>query len=467
MPVNQFENYPLSWQPDKSRIANPIYKSLLQQLEEDIVSGKLQRGSRLPSQRELADYLDINFTTVGQAYRDGISQGFLYTIIGSGTFVSQNAFLPIAISTDNVNEAIIDLGFVSSFDECNHLVVPYIATINQGPFLAERLNYRNPLGTPQELATANQWLSLIGVHAEDEMIATVSGIQNGLTIILMSAFQPGNRIAVDRYTYSNFIELATLLNLEIVPIDSDGLGMNPEMLAMECKKKQIHGIFVMPACNNPLGFQLTLPRRKELVEVIAREKLWVIEDATHSTLTAYFQTTPLPTFQALLPEQTFYLAGMTKFLCSGLHVAYLVFPKQTSTAIKQTIFTVNIKTSGLEAAVVNQLLTSNTAQNIVKEKFLLTKKVNKLFDEIFDLPRPSNPYPYYRTIPIDNQVSQQKVEQELLNRGVRVYHSNRFTPQPDKHAFIRVSLASNSLDKLTTGLKIVKSHLINNNYFKK
>ena len=45
----------ISWAPDRSRLTHPLYLSLAQQLESDIVSGRLSAGPRLPPQRELAD----------------------------------------------------------------------------------------------------------------------------------------------------------------------------------------------------------------------------------------------------------------------------------------------------------------------------------------------------------------------------------------------------------------------------
>ena len=69
MPFNSFLNYPMSWKPDRSRLTRPIYRSLAEQMEKDIAAGFLPPGTRLPPQRELADFLDINFTTVTRAYR--------------------------------------------------------------------------------------------------------------------------------------------------------------------------------------------------------------------------------------------------------------------------------------------------------------------------------------------------------------------------------------------------------------
>ena len=70
--------------------------------------------------------------------------------------------------------------------------------------------------------------------------------------------------------------------------------------------------------------------------------LWVIEDDIHSFLTTYYQHTIIPPFQKLLPNQTIYLAGMTKFICSGLRVAYLVAPVHVQSKIEQAIFNINM-----------------------------------------------------------------------------------------------------------------------------
>ena len=60
MPTNSFENFHLSWTPDKSKVKRPFYLTLANALEADIISGKLASGTKLPPQRELADYLEVD-----------------------------------------------------------------------------------------------------------------------------------------------------------------------------------------------------------------------------------------------------------------------------------------------------------------------------------------------------------------------------------------------------------------------
>ena len=59
MPVNSFENYPMSWKPILQRNKKALYLALAEELENDIHAGRLRPGTKLPPQRELADFLDI------------------------------------------------------------------------------------------------------------------------------------------------------------------------------------------------------------------------------------------------------------------------------------------------------------------------------------------------------------------------------------------------------------------------
>ncbi|EGO8777709.1 GntR family transcriptional regulator [Enterococcus faecalis] len=58
MSVNSFDDYSMSWRPKLKRNEAPLYINLANQLERDIASGDLRPGTKLPPQRELADFLD-------------------------------------------------------------------------------------------------------------------------------------------------------------------------------------------------------------------------------------------------------------------------------------------------------------------------------------------------------------------------------------------------------------------------
>jgi hypothetical protein len=51
MPVNSFDDYPLTWKPERTLLKSPIYLSLAALLERDIISGRLAPNTKLPNSR--------------------------------------------------------------------------------------------------------------------------------------------------------------------------------------------------------------------------------------------------------------------------------------------------------------------------------------------------------------------------------------------------------------------------------
>ena len=89
MPINSFADYPLSWRPAREALKpGPVYLALAAALADDIAGGALPPGTKLPPQRELADYLDLDFTTVTRAYGVCRERGLVYGVTGRGTFVA-------------------------------------------------------------------------------------------------------------------------------------------------------------------------------------------------------------------------------------------------------------------------------------------------------------------------------------------------------------------------------------------
>ena len=71
------------------RDARPIYVQILDGIREQIVTGVLQAGDKLPSVRELAGVLAINPNTIQRSYRQLEADGWIATVPGKGCFVCQ------------------------------------------------------------------------------------------------------------------------------------------------------------------------------------------------------------------------------------------------------------------------------------------------------------------------------------------------------------------------------------------
>jgi DNA-binding transcriptional MocR family regulator len=452
----------MSWKPDRDALKRPLYLTLALLLEHDITNGYLAPGTKLPPQRELADFLDVNFTTITRAYKLCELKGFIYAVIGSGTFVSPNAARSITISKDQISNECIDLGFVASFEQTNTTVAEAAMRVTEKSYLEQLFNYNDPTGIPHQKSAALNWMKAYGIHADAENMAIVSGGMNALAITLFALFEPGNRIAVDMYTYANFIEISKLYRIKLVPIPGDEHGMLPDELETQCLQWDVHGVFLMPSCCNPTTVMIPENRKKELAAIIRKHHLILIEDDIHAFLSAgIIDDYGQPMFQ-LLPEQTVYICSTSKSICSGLRVAYMVFCDAFKEKMLKAIFNINVKTSSLDAEIITELILSGKANAIVAEKNQLAESANRLFTEFFPQPlHTGHPLSFYRWLPLSDNVHGARMESTFLSKGIRVYHSDRFlsgVSTPDN--YLRIALSStNSLEELKRGLEILKENL--------
>lgn len=68
---------------------SPIYEQIVHQVKSLILSGELQEGETIPSMRKLAKDLQISVITTKRAYEELEKSGFIYSIVGKGSFVAE------------------------------------------------------------------------------------------------------------------------------------------------------------------------------------------------------------------------------------------------------------------------------------------------------------------------------------------------------------------------------------------
>ena len=161
MPINSFDHYPLSWKPDLSRLSRPYYLSLARDLEEKILTGELPEGTRLPPQRELADYLDLNYSTITRVYNACRRKGLVYGVTGRGTFVAPHPGASIAIEQPFERKDIIEMGFISGFPELASPVEEAMEKVLRRSYVRNLLSYDHPFGFPHQRLLAAEWLTML------------------------------------------------------------------------------------------------------------------------------------------------------------------------------------------------------------------------------------------------------------------------------------------------------------------
>lgn len=69
----------------------PIYIQVMVKIKQDIVTKKLELGDKMPSSRDYANELGINFNTVARVYKELEMEELLFTKRGLGTFITEDS----------------------------------------------------------------------------------------------------------------------------------------------------------------------------------------------------------------------------------------------------------------------------------------------------------------------------------------------------------------------------------------
>jgi GntR family transcriptional regulator, transcriptional repressor for pyruvate dehydrogenase complex len=79
-----------------------LYEQIVQQIEESILNGELQPGSKLPAERELAQQFGVSRTAVREAIKALQEKGLVDAFPGRGTFVTDGTSNPMRRSLDRI-----------------------------------------------------------------------------------------------------------------------------------------------------------------------------------------------------------------------------------------------------------------------------------------------------------------------------------------------------------------------------
>lgn len=460
MPTNSFDHFFLSWVPVREQLTRPYYLSIANQLENDILSGRLASGTKLPPQRELADYLDLNFTTVTQAYNLCRERNLIYGVVGKGTFVSPLPGTEYPCSFLE-KKTLIDMGQVTGFDSFRSPVIEATKNVLQKSYLDQLFNCSEPAGHLHQRTAGVQWMKLMDVHTDSNHTAVFPGAQNIICTTLLALFHTGDKLLTDEYTYFNLIGAAKLSRIQLVPVKGDRYGMIPEEMARICRNNRIRGIFLMPNCANPTTITMSESRKDKIADLIAKYKLILLEDDNTGIL-PLMAAGQYHSMFSRLPEQTIHISNSTMAVCGGLRVSFAAFPERFRTKMLNTLYHLNLKVSALDAEIVTELILSGKAVKLQGQRNSFAQKRNQIFDEIFPGEKaPGSPGTFFRFLPIgDLGLNGVEIEQDLFRQNVRVFHAYRFTVSAKAGNFLRIAVtAPDSDDDLRKGLKIIRNYI--------
>lgn len=458
MPVNSFDNYPMSWKPIIDKNAKPLYLTLAIQLEKAILDGTLVPGTKLPPQRELADFLDINLSTISKAFKVCELKGLLSATIGRGTFVSFSALSNPYLLTEQKQKNIIEMGATfPNFNSYEPLKSQLVAIANESTY-TKLFGYSRLNDMVWQKDAAVKLIQKCGYQTSINHILFSNGGQNAITSILLGLCQHGDKIGTDPHTYPGIKTAASMLGIQLIPIHQKDNEMDAEALIDFCKNEKLKGIYVIPDYQNPTTHQMSLNQRKNLAQVARQYDIIIIEDATYHLLCK----NPLPPIATFAPNHTIYIHSLSKIIAPGLRLAYLAVPEQFKQRLNSALYNMNISVSPLLTELASRIILSNQINTIIESHQNQTIKRNNLVNQYlskYDCLGDSTCI--FRWLKLPPHISGTEFESLAFRQRVQVYSAERFVVgnTPPENA-IRFSVCTpTSFEELEAGLKILQKLL--------
>lgn len=459
MPVNSFDDYPMTWRPQIEKDnRTPYYITIAQTLEKNIREGLLKPNDKLPPQRELADFLDVNLSTIARAFKLCATKGLISGEIGRGTYIASDVLANLPMLDESGMEQCINMGASHPLYKQNEYVTQLLKKLVKKANISSVLEYAETSGRLAHRKSGQVWLARYGLSVPVDRILITSGLQNSIAIILASLFCFGDKIATNTLIYPGLKNIAGNLGIQLVPVPYSHGAMDVNTLNQLCRTEGIKGIYLIPNHHNPTAVTMAARERENLAKVIHMHSLICMEDGTYSFLCP---NAPKP-ISALIPEQSIYISTISNALSAGLRIAFVVMPSAYLDRLKTGNNNINVMAAPLDAELVSQLIDSGLADQMINEKRAEMKQRNDLVDSYLSAYSVlGDNHAQFRWLKLPKNWTGLHFESVAREKGVQVFSAERFAVGSAAIASaVRLAISTpRTVEELEKGLKIIKELL--------
>jgi len=339
------------------------YIRLADAVAADIAGGALKPGDRLPPQRIFAFERKIAASTASRVYTELLRRGLVIGEVGRGTFVSGESRQPVPAVLHEPRGARIDM-------EINYPMLP-----TQAAMIAKSLA---GLERPEALETAQRQGSSGGTQAarniaanfmarpswtpNSEQFAFTANGRQCIAAVLSALVPAGGRCGVEALTYPFIKGIAARLGVTLVPLAMDAQGVRPDAVQKAHRESHLSALYIQPTIQNPLGMTMPAARRTELLRVVEKLDLTVIEDSVYGFLS---DEAPMA---AMAPDRCVVLDSLSKKVAPGLALGFIVAPPRLRENILNSIRSGGWTASGYAFAAGQRLMGDGTATELIRLK---------------------------------------------------------------------------------------------------
>ena len=403
-------------------VDRPAYRAIADALERAIGEGEVTPGERLPPVRDLAKTLGVTVGTVNRAYVLAQSRGLLAGEVGRGTFVlkGDDRQSRIRIASENAGNA-LDLvvnqpPMVLTDQEAAEGAAAALAA--SGASLLGR--YPPTAGLLEHRAAIAAWAARLDMKVVPDQVLVTAGVHSSIAAVSLACLRQGDLVLIDQLAYPGARDLLGSLKFRVEAVATDDQGVIPSAIEAAVRSHGARAMVTCPTLHNPTGITMPEERRRAVAAVIERHGLLLIEDEIYGHLPA---CRPAP-ISVHAPARSVLVSGMSKCLCPGLRLGYVVAPLERVGEISTSLHDLLVAASPLPAAIFVHWSNSGMADEILSRiRRQIARRREIAGDALGLAPPEGSPHLW---LPLPPNWTAERVVEEAARIGVRLPRSDVF-----------------------------------------
>ena len=413
----------------------PLYESLYRAIREDIRTGRLAPGDKLPSKRALASNLEIGKTTVEGAYAQLLEEGYITSKERQGFFVeniprqapAEPAVLPLRASPPP-EPPLADLtaNGTGQFPFSVWARLQREVVLDYGKDLLLPMDSR---GAPAlRLAIARNLSDFRGMQVDPENILVGAGT-DFLYNLLMQLLGQDKIYGVEDPGYGKIRRIYAAGGVRCRPIPMDGLGIDPDCIG------EATVLHISPSHHFPTGIVTPVSRRLRLLEWARARNGWIIEDDYDTEFR--FRGHPVPAMQTMDPERVIYLNTFSKTLSPSIRISYMILPPALMARFRRELGFYGCTVASFEQYTLARFLSRGYFEKHINRmrKFYRARR-NRVIALLESCPAANKltiqeqDAGLHFLLQVDTQLSDEALVAFLLENGIKVQPLSSFYTQP-------------------------------------
>jgi len=453
-----------------SQPRNLLYEQVAQRVAGLIDQGTFQTGSRVPSVRCLSRQFAVSKSTVVEAYALLEDRGIIAARPQSGYYVCPRlpeplresgaasaaprptavdaGDLALMIYRDGGNPGLIQLG--AAIPDLRNLPIERLTRMLAAEtrrYGEESLSYEWPAGNLRLRSQIARRMLYGGCTVSPDDIIVTNGCTEAISLALRAVCAPGDTVVVESPTYFNTLQTIASLGLKALEIPArPDRGLNLETLRFVLEQHKVSACLFICNFSNPLGSLMSDDSKRELVELLARHDIPLIEDDIYGDLTLAEQR---PAMAKAYDSRGMVLlcSSFSKTIAPGYRVGWIVPGKYT--AHVERIKSVTSLTNAVppQLAIAGFLANGGYDAHLrrlrriySRQLALLGQAVGCAFPEGTRVSRPEGGFVLWVEMP--EAVDSVRLYELAREKGITFAPGPLFSARPDKYRnFLRLSAA--------------------------